>query len=291
GRYEVVSRLGHGGMGVVYLAKDPKIGRLVAIKLVSQEFDSPDALSAGTLRHPNIVTIFDVGEHEGLRFIAMEYIEGKTLGEIVKREARPPIQQRIQWVEDLCSALAYAHRQDLTHLDIKPANVMIDTEGSPKILDFGLARRDASQFRQSHVIIGTPNYMSPEQIRGSNLDTRSDIFSVGVLFYEVLTFKAAFPGAVHQTMHRILHEEPEPVETYIPGVDAQLATILARAIVKDRDGRYADLTAMKNDLAEVRQRIESAAMAATMKPLDWEALFRARVVAPMTQRLAVEMKQ
>jgi serine/threonine protein kinase len=124
------------------------------------------------------------------------------------------------------------------HRDIKPANLMIDTEGALKILDFGLARRDASKFTQSHVIIGTPNYMSPEQIRGQNIDTRSDIFAVGALFYEVLAYKEAFPGAVHQTMHKILHEEPEPLENFIPDLDPRVSKILARAIVKDRDGRY-----------------------------------------------------
>ncbi|MEO8680198.1 MAG: protein kinase [Vicinamibacterales bacterium] len=266
GRYEVVSRLGQGGMGSLYLAKDPKIGRLVAIKLVRQEFDSPEARqrfareaqSAGTLRHQNIVTIFDVDEHEGLPFIAMEYIDGETLGEIVKRKALLPIPRRLQWVEDLCSGLAYAHRQGVIHRDIKPANLMVDTEGTLKILDFGLARRDASKFTQSHVIIGTPNYMSPEQIRGSNLDNRSDIFSVGALMYEILTYKEAFPGAVHQTMHKILHEEPEPIEQILPGIDPGVVKVMARAMQKDRDGRYADLTAMKNDIAEVRARIEKA---------------------------------
>jgi tetratricopeptide (TPR) repeat protein len=172
------------------------------------------------------------------------------------------------------------------HRDIKPANLMVDTEGTLKILDFGLARRDASKFTQSHVIIGTPNYMSPEQIRGQNIDTRSDIFAVGALFYEILTYKEAFPGAVHQTMHKILHEEPEPIETYIPDADPKLSKILTRAIVKDRDGRYSDLSLMKNDLTEVRQKIESAvfsdADSATM-PMDKDARFN---VPQQTQKLS-----
>ena len=296
GRYEVVSRLGQGGMGSLYLAKDPKIGRLVAIKLVRQEFDSPDARqrfareaqSAGTLRHPNIVTIFDVDEHEGLPFIAMEYIDGETLAEIVKRKALLPIPKRLQWVEDLCAGLSYAHRQGVIHRDIKPANLMVDTEGTLKILDFGLARRDASKFTQSHVIIGTPNYMSPEQIRGGNIDTRSDIFSVGSLLYEVLTYREAFPGAVHQTMHKILHEEPDPLEAYIHEPDPKLVKILARALVKDRDGRYPDLSLMKNDLAEVRQRMEAGGAvgdAATM-PLDKNARFGGAPTEPVTKPIS-----
>ena len=262
GRYEVVSRIGQGGMGSLYLAKDPKIGRLVAIKLVRQEFDSPDARrrfareaeSAGALHHPNIVTIFDVGEHEGLPFIAMEYIDGETLGAIVKRKAPLPVVKRMQWVEDLCSGLAYAHRQGVIHRDIKPANLMVDAEGTLKILDFGVAGGDASKLAPQ-VIIGTPSYMSPEQIRGADLDTRSDIFSVGALMYELLTYKGAFPGTVHQAMHKILHEEPEPLENILPGLDPAVSRILRRAIVKDRDHRYPDLTSMKSDLAEIIARI------------------------------------
>jgi serine/threonine protein kinase len=282
GRYEVVSRLGQGGMGSLYLAKDPKIGRLVAIKLVRQEFDSPEARqrfareaqSAGALRHPNIVTIFDVDEHEGLPFIAMEYIDGETLAEVVKRKALLPISRRLQWLEDLCAGLAYAHRQGVIHRDIKPANLMVDNEGTLKILDFGLARRDATKFTQSNVLIGTPNYMSPEQIRGQQLDARSDIFAVGALMYELLTYHEAFPGAVHQTMHKILHEEPEPLDSYLPGLDPGIGRILSRALAKDRDGRFADLLVMKNEIADVRARIDNAApMDVATVPLSPDARF------------------
>jgi serine/threonine protein kinase len=288
GRYEVVSALGQGGMGSLYLAKDPKIGRLVAIKLVRQEFDSPEARqrfareaqSAGTLRHPNIVTIFDVDEHDGLPFIAMEYIDGETLAEIVKRKAVMPVARRLQWVEDLCTGLAYAHRQGVIHRDIKPANLMVDNEGALKILDFGLARRDASKFTQSHVIIGTPNYMSPEQIRGQNLDSRSDIFAVGALMYELLAYREAFPGAVHQTMHKILHEEPEPLENVTPGLDAAIDRILARALVKDRDGRYADLSVMKTDITEVRMRMEIGEADAATVPMSRDARFSGHASPP-----------
>src|SRR5204862_1375541 len=142
GRYEIVSRLGQGGMGSLYLAKDPKIGRLVAIKLVRADFDSPEARqrfareaqSAGTLRHPNIVTIFDVDEFGGLPYIAMEYVDGETLSEVVRRKAPYPITKRLEWIEELCAGLAYAHRQGVVHRDIKPANLMLDTEGSLKTL-------------------------------------------------------------------------------------------------------------------------------------------------------------
>ena len=265
GRYEVISRLGQGGMGSLYLAKDPKIGRLVAIKLVRQEFDSPDARqrfareaqSAGTLRHPNIVTIFDVDEHEGLPYIAMEYVDGETLSEIVRRKAPYPLARRIKWIEDLCAGLSYAHRQGVVHRDIKPANLMVDNEGTLKILDFGLARREQTKFTQSQTIIGTPNYMSPEQIRAGDVGPRSDIFSVGAVLYEVISCKEAFPGSVHQAMHKILYEEPISLDQLQPNIDRGILTILARALEKDADRRYQDLTVMKNDLAIVRQRLET----------------------------------
>lgn len=264
GRYEIISRLGQGGMGSLYLAKDPKIGRLVAIKLVRQEFDSPEARqrfareaqSAGALRHPNIVTIFDVDEYAGLPYIAMEYVDGETLAEIVRRKAPIPITQRLQWVEELCSGLAYAHRQGIVHRDVKPANLMLDNEGALKILDFGLARREASKFTQTQAIIGTPNYMSPEQIRAGDVGPASDIFAVGAVLYELLVYVEAFPGKVHQAMHKILHEEPRPIGEVLPGIDSGIVTILARALEKDPKRRFADLTVMRNDVAGVRQRLE-----------------------------------
>jgi serine/threonine protein kinase/tetratricopeptide (TPR) repeat protein len=264
GKYEVVSRLGQGGMGSLYLAKDSRIGRLVAIKVVRQDFDSPEARqrfareaqSAGTLRHPNIVTIFDVDDFQGLPFIAMEYVDGETLSEIVRRKAPFPIAKRLEWIEELCAGLAYAHRQGVVHRDIKPANLMLDNEGSLKILDFGLARREASKFTQSQTVIGTPNYMSPEQIRAGDVGPPSDIFAVGCVLYEVLTCVEAFPGKVHQAMHKILYEEPKPLGEFLPSVDPGLVTILARSLEKEPEKRFPDLTVMRKDLAAVRQRLE-----------------------------------
>ena len=264
GRYEIVSRLGQGGMGSLFLAKDPKIGRLVAIKLVRADFDSVEARqrfareaqSAGTLRHPNIVTIFDVDEFGGLPYIAMEYVDGETLGEIIRRKAPVAITKRLQWMEELCAGLAYAHRQGVVHRDVKPANLMLDNEGALKILDFGLARREASKFTQSQTVIGTPNYMSPEQIRATDVGPKSDIFAVGSVLYEVLTCVEAFPGKVHQAMHKILYEEPKPLAEVLPQVDAGLVAILARALQKEPEKRYPDLTVMRKELAAVRQRLE-----------------------------------
>ena len=250
-------------MGSLYLAKDPKIGRLVAIKLVRQEFDSPEARqrfareaqSAGTLRHPNIVTIFDVDEHDGLPFIAMEYVEGETLSEIVRRKAGYSLAARLQWIEELCGGLAYAHRQGVVHRDVKPANLMLGSDGTLKILDFGLARRDTSKVTQSHAIIGTPHYMSPEQIRAGDVGPRSDIFAVGAVLYEVVSYAEAFPGSVHQAMHRILFEAPKPIREIVPDVDPGIEAILHRALEKDPAQRFDDLTVMRTELTFVRQRL------------------------------------
>ena len=270
GRYEIISRLGQGGMGSLYLAKDPKIGRLVAIKLVRQEFDSPEARqrfareaqSAGTLRHPNIVTIFDVDEHERPA-VHRDGIRGRRDAERDRRAARRSIRspKRLQWIEELCGGLAYAHRQGVVHRDIKPANLMLDNEGALKILDFGLARREASKFTQSQTLIGTPNYMSPEQIRAGDVGPKSDIFAVGAVLYELLTYAEAFPGRVHQAMHKILYEEPKPLDSGDAGASIPASrTILARALEKDPAKRFADLTVMRQDLAIVRQRLEHHTM-------------------------------
>src|SRR5262249_1525625 len=190
GRFRVIRSLGEGGMGSVYLAQDPKLDRSVAIKLLKE--DSPDlrerfereARTAAKLRHPNIVSIFDVDEYEDHPFIAMEYVPGETLAEIVKRRAPLSLGRKLLIVEEICRGLAHAHRQGIVHRDIKPANVMIDSDETVKILDFGIARIGGSEMTKSGMLVGTLGYMSPEQVSASAIDQRSDIFSVGAVFYE-----------------------------------------------------------------------------------------------------------
>jgi serine/threonine-protein kinase len=175
-------------MGVLYLARDPAIDRLVAIKLMREGMESRtarerfmrEAQSAGRLHHLNLVTIFDVGEHDGQPFIAMQYIEGETLADVIDRRAAVPLVRKLRWLEDLCAGLHYAHRAGIIHRDIKPANVMVDAEGAVKILDFGIARVDAGGLTQGN-IVGTLNYMAPEQMEGQPIDARADIFAVGAL--------------------------------------------------------------------------------------------------------------
>ena len=249
-------------MGVLYLARDPAIDRLVAIKVLREGLDSREvrerfsreARSAGRLHHPNIVTIFDVGEHQGQPFIAMEYVEGETLADLIQHQKTVSLIQKLQWMEDLCAGLQYAHRSGIVHRDIKPANVMISGDGALKLLDFGIARLDASAMTQG--VVGTPNYMAPEQIEGQTADPRVDIFSLGALFYELLSYQRAFPGELAVVLTQILFKAPQPLDGIVAGLDAQLVSIVQRCLEKQPDVRYPDCAALSRDIATVRLRLE-----------------------------------
>jgi serine/threonine protein kinase len=264
GRYQILKAIGEGGMGALYLARDPAIDRLLAIKLLREGFDSAElrqrfaseARSAGRLHHQNIVTIFDVGEHDRQPFIAMEYVKGETLAEVARQQRVVSLARKLDWMDKLCAGLHYAHRAGVVHRDIKPANIMLDEEGVLKILDFGIARFGASEMTQAGMVIGTLNYMAPEQMMGRPIDMRADIFSVGAVFYEMLTYQRAFPGDLSSgIVHKILSGNPEPLETLIPDLDAAVIAVVAKCLEKDPDRRYPDLGATRRDLAGVRNRI------------------------------------
>jgi serine/threonine protein kinase len=265
GPYEVVNTLGKGGMGAVFVARDPAIDRLVAIKLLRDGIDSPElrerfkreARSAGKLRHPNIVTIFHVGEYEARPYIVMEYIPGETLAEIIKLRRPMSIGRKIRIIEDVCRGLAYAHKAGIVHRDVKPLNILVDPEGVVKILDFGIARINDQQLTQLGMMMGTPNYMAPEQITPGHADHRSDVFAVGLVLYELLTFQRAFPGDNFSVLQKVLQEEPEPVEKYCPNIDPELVGVLTRALAKKPDERYQDLAAMRQDLRRVWARVHT----------------------------------
>jgi len=258
-------------MGVVYLARDPTIDRLVAVKVLHaataemRERFYREARTAGRLQHPNIVTIYDVGEHEGEPFIAMEYVPGETLAQIVRRRAPLPIGRKLDLLDDLCLGLACAHRAGLIHRDVKPSNLVVSPEGPLKILDFGIARLADSSMTQSGALVGTPNYMSPEQVAGRPVDHRSDIFAVGATMYELLAYRAAFPGtAIPEVFHKILHEDPPPLASIAPELDPELGTIVARALQKEPGQRYQDLDAMRHDLRAVSRRLREAGLEETI---------------------------
>jgi serine/threonine protein kinase len=284
-RYEIKSRIGRGGMGDLYLASDPNIGRLVALKLLNATLDSAElrerfareARALAALNHPNIVNIYDTGEFDDSPFIVMEYIRGETLAEMIKRRAPLSVSQKLKLMEDLCAGLAQAHEAGIIHRDIKPANLMVDQQGRLKILDFGIARvvessktRVSMPLTQVNVSIGTPGYMSPEQIEGGEIDHRSDIFAVGAVCYELLSYSEAFTGNnTRQIESRVMRGQPAPLATIIPGIDPEIDEIVLRALKRDPNKRYQDAGTLERALARLRLRmgeIEGTPYRATPPP-------------------------
>ncbi len=255
GRYQVEKELGKGAMGVVYLGKDPKIGRVVAIKTMalSQEFE-PDELedvkqrffreaeTAGRLNHPNIVTIFDAGEEHDLAYIAMEFLKGRDLVPHAKSGNLLPITRVMDICARVAEALAYAHRQNVVHRDIKPANIMYDPDtDSVKVTDFGIARITDSSRTKTGMVLGTPSFMSPEQLAGQKIDGQSDLFSLGVTLYQLCTGALPFNGeTMTQLMYKIANEPPVDILTVNPGVPECLVSIIERALAKDKSQRFAN---------------------------------------------------
>ena len=255
GRYEVLSELGKGAMGIVYLAKDPVIGRMVAIKTIrastmgdddseSREFRERfirEAQTAGILSHPNIVTIHDIGEDADTQtsFIAMEYIEGKNLKSLLSERAAFSYDQIAEMIAQVAEAIDYAHRKGIIHRDIKPANIIITTDEKVKITDFGIAKVASSNLTTTGQFLGTPNYMSPEQVSGAPVDGRSDIFSLGVVLYELLTHRKPFVGEnLTAISYKIVHEDFTPPAELSSEVPAEFNPIVARAMAKDPWNRY-----------------------------------------------------
>jgi serine/threonine-protein kinase len=294
GRYEIVDLIGHGAIGTVYRARDPRIGRYVAIKLLRPEFDTPElrdrfsreAVWAGRLSHPNIVTIYDVGEHEGLPFIAMEYVRGETFIDLLNLRPPLPIQRKVQLVEEVCAGLAHAHEAGIVHRDIKPANLIVGPEGTVKILDFGMAKLGASEITRTGAIVGTFNYMSPEQVKGGLVDSRADIFAVGAVLYELLSHQQAFPGSSpDEVLNRILESVPKPLIEFCPDIDPRLVKIVDRALEKDPNVRFQDVSVLQRELTDIR----TMPMAAE----QWSGRFRgtaeaASQLAAQAQRVSAE---
>ena len=253
GRYQIEKELGKGAMGVVYLGKDPKIGRAVAIKTMalSAEFEADElteakerffreAETAGRLNHQNIVTIYDTGDEHDLCYIAMELLKGQDLVPYTKAEALLPMSRVVSIFARVADALGYAHRQNVVHRDIKPANIMYDLEGdNPKVADFGIARVTDSSKTKTGMVLGTPSYMSPEQLSGKKVDGRSDLFSLAVSIYQMLTGHLPFVGdSMAQLMFKIANEEAADIRTLNPAIPEGLAAVLVRAMAKDADQRY-----------------------------------------------------
>jgi len=261
GRYEITGELGKGAMGVVYKAIDPNIGRPVALKTMRVDLHGADmqdmlkrfqneARAAGVLNHPNIVTIYDAGEYEGVFYIAMEHIPGRTLAQLLAEVRVVSAEQLVNIGTQICAGLDYAHIKKVIHRDIKPPNIMIAPDGTVKIMDFGIAKAGASLTHTGEVL-GTPNYMSPEQVKGKELDGRTDLFSTGVILYEMATGERPFSGQnVTTIIYKIIHENPAAPRELDVTVHPGLSQVIAKCLAKDPEERYqsgADLaTALKS---------------------------------------------
>jgi len=267
GRYEIVGELGRGAMGVVYKAVDPVIGRTVAVKTIrlSEEgtgLSRPELLTrfqtearaAGLLTHPNIVVVFDAGEEDGLYYITMELVEGKSLQALLDDGHAFPLPRTLRIMDQTCSALQFAHERNVIHRDIKPANLMLTADDTVKVTDFGTAKiLQFGTVQQTAHVMGTPSYMSPEQVKGRAVDGRSDIFSLGVMLYEMVTGEKPFPGQnITTVIYKIVNEEPVPPRQINPSIHAGISTVVMRALEKDPDQRYQSCREMLEDLRNYR---------------------------------------
>lgn len=253
GRYQIDGELGKGAMGVVYKAVDPTIGRTVALKTMRLDVQGleneemlrrfkNEARAAGVLNHPNIVTIYDAGEAEGLFYIAMEFIEGQTLAAIINQHRVLPVEQIIRYTRQICSGLDFAHSKSIVHRDVKPANIMVAPDGTAKIMDFGIAKLGGNM-TATGTVLGTPSYMSPEQVRGRVLDGRTDLFSLGVMVYEMLTGEKPFAGQnVTTIIYKIVNETPIPPRELDVSIHPGLSAVVTRALAKSPDERFASGT-------------------------------------------------
>jgi serine/threonine-protein kinase len=262
GRFTIVGEIGRGANGVVYAAHDPVLGRDVAIKAIPLAVNDrvreraeadfiKEARAVAGLNHPHIVTVFDAGRTDTLAYIAMERLHGRDLHEYLYGGSRLGVRQAAALMARIADAVNYAHKRGLVHRDIKPSNIFLSRDMKPKVLDFGVAlpRSEQAAAPQTH-LVGTPNYMSPEQARGGAIDARSDVFSLGAILYEMVTGRRAFdaPG-IDELLARLIGEEPTPVGELRPEAPPELVRIIARALAKDVEARYQTAGEMRNDLA------------------------------------------
>ncbi len=258
GKFEIQGELGHGAMGKVYRARDPILDRSVALKTISPSMLTGkdtlarfqrEAKAAARLQHPNIVTIYEIGEVQGTRYIAMEYVDGIDLSEALA-PGRFPLEKKVRLVVDVCRGLEFAHRMGVVHRDVKPANIKVMKDGTVKILDFGIARpQGETDLTQAGVVLGTPSYLSPELLQGHKVDHYADMWAVGVILYEMLTGRRPFEApTITGLVHRIVNEPLPPLDAASLQIPEPLAVVAARALDKDRERRYADLGEMARAL-------------------------------------------
>ena len=281
GKYKILGILGKGGMGIVYKALDPDIERDVAIKTIrfenfpegTQKDDLiarfvREARAAGKLAHANIVTVYDVGRENDLTYIVMQYIEGRSLQALIdsgKRFTPPEIDAIMKPIAD---ALCYAHQNGIIHRDIKPANILIDKAGKPYLADFGVARMDSSSLTRTGTTVGTLGYMSPEQVKGQNIDHRSDIFALGIILYELLTGKTPFPGDnISTIVYKIVHEQPPRITEINKDIPAGYGFVVEKTLAKNPEDRYQNCRQLIAGLESAGQILERTLSFETDKSL------------------------
>src|ERR1700690_1612651 len=281
GRYEIIEELGHGAMGTVYRAKDPAMDRVVALKTIiavalssqqGTEFRERfyrGARAAGNLAHPGIVPVFDVGEHEGLPFLVMEFIAGRTLEDAAKSGERLTLERVCEIGQQVAEALGYAHRNGVVHRDIKPANILLTSVATygierPKITDFGVAKLADASTTMSGQMLGTPAFMPPEQFTGAPVDGRADIFSLGVILYWLATGEQSFPGeTLTAVSYKVVHTEPVPPCKLNPSVPPALESIILKCLAKSPSARYQTGEDLARDLAALRAGANAASLQRT----------------------------
>ncbi|MFQ5793342.1 MAG: serine/threonine-protein kinase, partial [Acidobacteriota bacterium] len=260
-RYEILSELGRGAMGTVYRARDPVLEREVALKMMSEALLVEDemkerfyreARSAARLQHPNIVTTYDLGEveGEGIPFIAMELLDGHPLSQLLEEKRLTGLEEKVRVVLQICGGLDYAHKQGVIHRDIKPGNVQVLPDGIVKLLDFGIALREGSTVKtKTGLVMGTPTYMAPEQIAGATVDHRADMWSVGVILYELLSGRRPFESdTIPALIYRIVHQPQPPLDARKLGLPEELVAVVSRVLGKEPNERFRDLAEMAGAL-------------------------------------------
>jgi eukaryotic-like serine/threonine-protein kinase len=264
GRYDVESVLGHGGMAEVYLGRDRVLGRPIALKILSPQYarDSTfvarfrrEAQAAAALNHPNVVSVFDTGSEDGTHYIVMEYVQGKTLAQAIQEDAPILPERAVEIGDAVARALGFAHAAGIVHRDVKPGNIMLTPSGDVKVMDFGIARATSSEsLTQTATVLGTATYLSPEQARGEAVDARSDIYSLGVVLYEMLTARPPFDGdSPVSVAYKHVREDPVPPSKTNGDVTPQLDAVVMKCLAKNRDNRYQSAAELLRDLERLRQ--------------------------------------
>ena len=295
--YKILEKLGEGGMGVVYKAEDTKLDRVVALKFLSQHLTSDstekerfyhEAKAASSLNHPNITTIHEIQDHDNQLFIAMEFVEGKTLKQLMEQESLL-LKRVLDIAAQVCEGLAAAHEKGIVHRDIKSENIMLTHKGQAKIMDFGLAKvKESTKLTKAGSTLGTAAYMSPEQARGEEVDQRSDIFSFGVVLYELLTGQLPFKGEHHAAIvYSIINEEPQPVVRYNNKVSADLERIVFKALAKDKEERYQHIDDLLADLRRERKSLEYVKTTTLVQPVETQKPLKKRMLPLVLAGLAV----